>query len=125
MGLDMYLTGKKFIRRENPTEDGFPVSCHELDLGYWRKHPNLHGYIVQTFADGIDECQDIELTADNLRTLLSAIENDQLPPTSGFFFGVSDGSEKETDLAVIRAALTWREADDATAWRSVHYRASW
>jgi hypothetical protein len=23
------------------------------DLGYWRKHPNLHGYIINTFAEGV------------------------------------------------------------------------
>jgi hypothetical protein len=56
MGLDMYLTGEKFLMTRNLEEDGFRLRSKTLELGYWRKHPNLHGYIVQTFADGTDEC---------------------------------------------------------------------
>jgi len=59
MGLDMFLHGEKYFWGHNgkrPKEDGFEVKEHILELGYWRKHPNLHGYIVQTFADGKDEC---------------------------------------------------------------------
>ena len=53
MGLDMYLTGKKIVMdaRLDLREDGFPLGSKALDLGYWRKHPNLHGYLVQAFAD--------------------------------------------------------------------------
>jgi hypothetical protein len=29
----------------------------DREVGYWRKHPDLHGYIVETFADGVDACQ--------------------------------------------------------------------
>ena len=57
MGLDMYLEGRKSRYDKQETEDGFPLQTKVLELGYWRKHPNLHGYIVQEFADGVDECQ--------------------------------------------------------------------
>lgn len=69
MGLDMYLTGSKFLftnwehPEKNRKEDGIEIESVRLRLAYWRKHPNLHGYIVQTFADGKDECQEIELCA--------------------------------------------------------------
>ena len=131
MGLDMYLTGKKFIPTnwENPEanvkEDGFRVSERQLELGYWRKHPNLHGYIVQTFAEGVDECQNIELAADDLRAILAAIEYNVLPETDGFFFGNSDGSEKPEDLKIFTAALAWLEDKSDKTWRSVVYHASW
>ena len=61
MGLDMYLKGNKFYwtnwrePEKNLTEEGFKLTEKTLELGYWRKHPNLHGYIVKTFAEGVDE----------------------------------------------------------------------
>ena len=67
MGLDMYLTGEKYFfayppeEARIPHEDGFEVRSQILRLGYWRKHPNLHGYIVNNFADGEDNCQSIFL----------------------------------------------------------------
>lgn len=130
MGLDMYLTGKKnyppnWIDPENVMkEDGFRLSEKTLDLGYWRKHPNLHGYIVQTFAGGEDKCEPIELTPNNIRQIIAAIEKDELPETTGFFFGQSFkkgekneyGSyegQKAADLATFKAALEWLEASPA------------
>ena len=55
MGLDMNLFGDKYSFEKNETVDGFPVSSTMLDMGYWRKHANLHGFIVDTFAGGEDE----------------------------------------------------------------------
>lgn len=46
MGLDMYLLGKTYLWQnwENPDRDlkrdGFRVCQIELELGYWRKHPD-------------------------------------------------------------------------------------
>ena len=51
MGLDMYLTGEKFLTRQGTTtEDGYPVKERHLALGYWRKHPDLHGFIVLRYV---------------------------------------------------------------------------
>lgn len=143
MGLDMYLQGRKFQRtdwslseaeREATTrkEDGFKVSQIELDIGYWRKHPDLHGFIVENFADGVDECQEIDLVADDLRKILDAVGKDELPHTTGFFFG-SSGSpgdpyydeEKKRTLQVLTDAIAWLTTDDPENYRSVFYRASW
>lgn len=72
MGLDMYLNGSKFLFNDwsneanNQKEDGFRIKEKILQLGYWRKHPNLHGYLVREFMDGKDECQQIELDAEAL-----------------------------------------------------------
>ena len=74
MGLDMYLTGEKFVMSLKLQEDGFRLRSKTLELGYWRKHPNLHGYIVQTFAGGKDECQTIDLGPDHIRTLIAAVK---------------------------------------------------
>lgn len=128
MGLDMYLKGRKYIKyrpdQTQPKEDGYEITTRILRLGYWRKHPNLHGYIVSTFAQE-DDCQPILLDEECIEKIINAIETDQLPHTEGFFFGTSDGSEKENDLRVFKAALDWLRADDEECWRDIEYQASW
>jgi hypothetical protein len=131
MGLDMFLEGEKFLWKNhrkpelNPIEDGFAVKGRTLRLGYWRKHPDLHGYIVNTFADGKDECQDIELGPDELRQILAASEADKLPETSGFFFGKSQPEDKAATKEILEKAIAWLEEKEPNVSRSVTYRASW
>ncbi len=105
MGLDMYLK-----------------STNQTDLGYWRKHPNLHGYIVQNFAAGVDECQEIPLTVDDILKILKATISDDLPVTRGFFFGDSRPSDKIDTVRIFGDALTNLAITGQT---HVIYRASW
>ncbi len=131
MGLDMYLTGEKYLLTdyENPannlTEDGFPLERKFVRLGYWRKHPNLHGFIVETFALGEDTCQQINLDTDDIERIIEAVARDALPYTDGCFFGRSDGSEKADDLRILSAALEWLRTPETNVWRGVYYQASW
>jgi hypothetical protein len=124
MGLDMYLNGDKYLMNDRKRGDR---KSEQYDLGYWRKHPNLHGYIVQTFAEGIDECQAIELSADGIKKIIEAITNRHLPETTGFFFGTSDDSKDQIayDVEIFEDALKWLETEEPDVWRSVSYRASW
>jgi hypothetical protein len=132
MGLDMYLVGV-ISGDENNKEE-------VIEIGYWRKHPNLHGYIVNTFAGGKDDCNPIYLTVEDLHTILDAIENDSLPFTSGFFFGRSPNpksnnpeeiemykEQKEFDKLKFTEALDWLfcKGDEKTRTRRVLYEASW
>lgn len=130
MGLDMYLHGRKFYRsvvHQRPQEDGFDVVQKDLDLGYWRKHPDLHGFIVQEFADGQDNCQEIELDKDCLSKIITAVTDRLLPHTEGFFFGASltDEGQIIEDLSILQGALDWLEKPDEGVWKSVIYQASW
>jgi hypothetical protein len=137
MGLDMYLIGRKSVwnNHEKPEldrkEDGFDVDAVELSIGYWRKHPNLHGFIVQTFADGVDECQRIELDSDALVKIMAAVKDKKLPETTGFFFGRSatEDAEREEeikgDLEILGKALAWVEQPVERESRSLIYQASW
>lgn len=109
MGLDMYLNGVE-------------IDGSEAELGYWRKHPNLHGFIVETFAGGVDECQKIPLTTEDLALVLAATTKDILPTTSGFFFGVSSPEDREDTLRIFHSALDWMSKDPK---RQVFYQASW
>jgi len=127
MGLDMYLTGEKFVMSLKLQEDGFRLRSKTLELGYWRKHPNLHGYIVQTFAGGKDECQEIALGVLQLRAIIAAVKAQELPDTNGFFFGVSDSSQErmEEDIAIFEKSLAWLETSEPGVVRFIKYRASW
>lgn len=122
MGLDMYLTGERCFMEIRQNRQ---LSSERYRFGYWRKHPNLHGYIVQEFADGIDDCREIDLTESELRQVLQAIETKALPHTEGFFFGESDGSEAEEDQRIFTEALDWLAASDEDALRFITYQASW
>lgn len=133
MGLDMYLRGEKSLSTwndKNPRfEDDKRVCEVVVELGYWRKHPNLHGFIVNQFAEGVDECQPIELSEEDIEQILLAIDAKQLPETSGFFFGQSDDSEeqREVDRKIFKDALEWvrTRTPGSGEWKTVVYRASW
>tara|TARA_R110000737_G_scaffold109035_1_gene141918 strand:- start:277 stop:708 length:432 start_codon:yes stop_codon:yes gene_type:complete len=143
MGLDMYLTGSKYNSTWQKKEDGsyeevdrplledkYPIESFEVELGYWRKHGDLHGMIVETFADGVDECQPIALSKDDLRLIIDAVKKDQLVKDhSGFFFGNSteNGSYSEESKAEtiksFELAMEFLEKD--LNCEKVTYRASW
>lgn len=125
MGLDMYLTGKRYFH--NRQRQRGERKSEQYDLGYWRKHSNLHGFIVDTFADGVDECQEIDMSADRIRLVIQAIQDRALPETTGFFFGTSSATAEQFahDVRIFEGALKWLETEEHDVWRSVTYRASW
>jgi adenylate cyclase len=125
MGLDMYLTGTIYTMTF-PRKRG-ERKAELFDLGYWRKHPNLHGYIVQAFAEGKDECQEIPLNDEDIRQIMQAVKDKALPYTTGFFFGGSEGTaaERKEDLDIFQGAIDWLATEEKDTIRSVSYRASW
>tara|TARA_X000001316_G_scaffold12110_2_gene5594 strand:- start:965 stop:1381 length:417 start_codon:yes stop_codon:yes gene_type:complete len=138
MGLDMYLTGNALEARsegKRPKRDGFDIIATRLDLGYWRKHRMLHGYIVQNFADGVDDCRRIELEEEDLSqieiALLKWADNSAaLPKTEGFFFGDDEGDEyyrkrAKEDAGMFREARRWLQKKQDDVRKSVEYAASW
>lgn len=96
------------------------------ELAYWRKHPNLQGYMENLWeakgrpglddanmgGDGMSDfnCIPLELNSDDLNDLEDAVRGSGLPNTVGFFFGSdSDDYYKQQDLEFISKA---REALD-------------
>lgn len=121
MGLDMYAQVTKH-QPELAVDFDPPESTQ---LHYWRKHPNLHGWMEALYREkgGVDEsfnCVNLQLTEDDLDRLEADIKAKLLPPTSGFFFGESDGSEIEDDLKFVAKA---REA--IAAGLTVFYSSWW
>ena len=132
MGLDMYLDGKiyffsSYLDEDNTPrmEDGRPVTSITIKLGYWRKHPNLHGYIVNNFASGVDDCSPIVLSSEDILKVIDAVKANSLPDTSGFFFGKSDSAYDEETLAIYNDALSWLNKKTENESRQVVYQASW
>lgn len=128
MGLDMFLYGRKHLMGGETEEDGFTVIEKRLGMGYWRKHPNLHGYIVDTFGKGIDECQEIDLGPEDVERIIEAIKKKELPNTEGFFFGTSKGTEEEDQqsINVFQKALEWLNTPcNNQEFRTIYYQASW
>jgi hypothetical protein len=95
------------------------------ELAYWRKHPNLHGWMERLYrAQGGEDAfngVELELTWEDLDALEQDILNQQLPETQGFFFGdASDNYYREQDLKFIQEARA-----DLFLGLKVFYNSSW
>lgn len=136
MGLDMYAyVATKAGQREEFYETAeFNESTHELEsktvakpreIMYWRKHPNLHGWMKKLWEakgnSGEFNGDELELTWEDLDMLEEDINNNYLPSTSGFFFGNNaDDHYKEEDLKFIRNAKA-----ELILGLHVFYNSSW
>lgn len=107
MGLDMYAY--KTMAKPEKEVDFDVINFGESEIHYWRKHANLHGWMQDLYYKKGGEhesfnCVNLLLTETDLDNLEYDIKNGNLPNTSGFFFGQSDGSENEDDLQFIEDA---------------------
>ena len=117
MGLDMYLTGKRYLWGFSDSPDRalidtlqplFPelkgkrikeISC---EMMYWRKANHIHKWFVDNIQDGVDECKEHYVPVEKLQELLTVCRTvlasrgkpnaesnaaALLPTASGFFFG--------------------------------------
>jgi hypothetical protein len=129
MGLDMYAyrTSVQISKPVDFQEEvyGDTIQGEKQDLHYWRKHPDLHGWMEKLYyqkggqAESFN-CSPVELTLDDLYILEADIKYAKLPETEGFFFGKSYGDESEDDLKFIKAARQAIEEGDR-----VFYDAWW
>ena len=107
MGLDQYANARKGEPKKD--EDGYTYYEDSMELGEWRKHPNLQGFMEGLYYDkggeGEFNCVDVELTLEDLDSLEKTLDNNALPETQGFFFGEnSDDRYAEQDRDFIVAA---------------------
>jgi len=123
MGLDMYALATK---AKPETDVDFSTKNFEQDeLQYWRKHPNLHGWMQNLYdAKGGTESNFngdcVVLDSQDLDNLEQDIKDGNLPDTSGFFFGQSGSDEDEDDLLFVSKA---REA--IKEGKTVYYTSWW
>ena len=107
MGLDQYANARK--GEPQTDEDGYTYYEDSMELAYWRKHPNLQGWMEDLYYEKGGEqefnCVDLELTLDDLDALEQSLDDEALPETVGFFFGEnSDDHYAEQDREFIREA---------------------
>lgn len=107
MGLDMYAFSIE--RDETRPQVDFKLGNNASQFHYWRKHPNLHGWMQQLYeAKGGTNpdfnCDPLILNIEDIDALEAAIKGEALPKTHGFFFGETTGEEKEDDLEFIKKA---------------------
>lgn len=120
MGLDMYLSKKTYVKHwEHNGDNNFEieVSKHSIpaehikperityvieEVGYWRKSNQIHNWFVRNVQDGEDNCNEYEVSKEDLETLLEVcnqvlanhdLAEELLPSQNGFFFGSTDYDE--------------------------------
>lgn len=102
MGLDMTV----YKTRADISAVDFPDPEDSVEVFYWRKHPDLHGWFQELYdaRGGIDRdfnCSNLQLTADDL-------DLNYHPGTTGFFFGATcpEHLEQDEDFKIVaRQAL--------------------
>ena len=128
MGLDMYALAV-------PKSDGWaPTSRINTELpetankiAYWRKFNALHGWMTQLYlslggSDAADfNCVPLQLTHEDLDALENDLDQQQLKPIPGFFFG--DQCIYQEDRDALRAFITL--ARDIIGTHHVFYNSWW
>lgn len=154
MGLDMYLTSKRYMSKYFDKEDSarieqvndiFGVKGDEdADYGaqevsfrvaYWRKANAIHKWFVDKCQDGVDECQETWLSREQLQELVDLCKEvlankekaaELLPSTNGFFFGSTDYDEFYFgDVEYTVERLEKILKDPAFMKCDFYYRSSW
>ena len=110
-----------------------PTVSKPRELAYWRKHPNLHGWMEKLWIEKTSRQTDrddrdsgfngieMELTWEDIERLEQAILGNDLPNTTGFFFGEpSCDYYRDQDLAFVRNAKA-----EIFCGLKVFYNSSW
>ncbi len=124
MGLDQYAYIANKVNNETNSS---------TELAYWRKHPNLHGWMERLWNEkgcpgleaGFNDIMfngiELELTFDDVVKLEEDIKNNKLPETTGFFFGNNrDEYYKAQDLEFVYEAKS-----RLFLGQKVFYNSSW
>lgn len=152
MGLDMYVTGKRFLWDFNddsqiiesvsklfPEIGNNRVKQIEAEFMYWRKANAIHKWFVDNVQEGNDDCGEYYLTEENLvslRDTCRAVLEDRsqaatlLPAQSGFFFGNTDYDDGyfddvERTLDWLNTILFVNKFDTKLQNWTLYYQSSW
>lgn len=150
MGLDMYLSAKRYLSEydENDKEvrtqvNAVPIPGKGLmqinevtaEAMYWRKANAIHAWFVKNVQNGVDDCGEYYVPKEmlgDLREICSEVLADLdkaeelLAPQSGFFFGSTAVDEYYiSDLRyTIEAIDRLLETDNMDRW-TFYYSSSW
>ena len=151
MGLDMYLTRKKYVKnwQHTPEEqkhnvkisrngrsiDSSKVMTIEFEEIYWRKANQIHEWFVKNIQKGIDNCAEYYVSSEQLANLLDDIlyslknkdhAESVLPTSKGFFFG-SDKYDEDYwhDLQITADELEELLSNNEALEDDFYYQSSW
>lgn len=160
MGLDMYLKADRHVsgwdHNKDPKEKELYkkilkiVGAEDLvtpdspslnvsaTVAYWRKANAIHSWFVQNLADGVDECQEVYVSSDDLQKLIDECQGaldlyeagklgeaeKAMQPVGGFFFGSTEIDDywAEDLKRTIHMLTPLLEVGDKFDF---HYQASW
>lgn len=154
MGLDMYLSAKKYmskyfdkadIEKIEKINDMFGVvGIEDGDYGaeevkfrvsYWRKANAIHQWFVDNCQEGEDDCREYWVSREQLQELIDICKQiieqpkkaeDLLPTRSGFFFGGTDYDEWYMhDVKFTAERLEKILKDPAFEKADFYYQSSW
>jgi hypothetical protein len=154
MGLDMYLSAKKYMSKYFDAADSEKIkSINEVfglegdedgDYGaqevtfrvaYWRKANAIHQWFVDNVQDGTDDCGEYHVTREQLKELAELCKQivaepkkagKLLPTRSGFFFGNTDYDEwYMQDMQHTADRIDKILADTAFTRCDFYYQSSW
>jgi len=154
MGLDMYLSAKKYMSRYFDEKDSERIKTvnelfgvegdEEGDYGaqevtfrvaYWRKANAIHQWFVDNVQKGVDDCDEYHVTREQLKQLMELCEQiiadkkkaeELLPTQSGCFFGNTDYDEWYME-DIERTIVRFKKilSDPAFEKAAFYYQASW
>jgi len=115
MGLDMYLSAKRYLSDYDDQDKEVIKAVETLPIKgrgvmrpkeicfeamYWRKANSIHAWFVDNVQEGEDDCKQYYVSIEQLKALIAlcrqVIETRDpmlMPPRSGFFFGSTDVDE--------------------------------
>lgn len=154
MGLDMYLSAKKYMSKHFDHEDSsrieginkifglegvededYGAKQVEFRIAYWRKANAIHAWFVDKCQGGVDECQETYISREQLQELLDtcnkileepALADELLPCRNGFFFGSTEYDEYYLqDLEYTVSRLERILKDPALTKMEFYYQSSW
>jgi hypothetical protein len=120
MGLDMFAYKAQNFQPSKPVDFQEELPSEIEEFFYWRKHPNLHGLMEQIYREKGGEndqfnCRPVQLTAEDLERIGLAVIDEQLPETSGFFFGESLDEDRKRDLKFLTESKRYLD-EGYTIW---------
>jgi hypothetical protein len=154
MGLDMYLSAKKYMSRYfDPADSEKIKTINEVfgiegdedgDYGaqevifrvaYWRKANAIHQWFVDNVQNGTDDCGEYGVTREKLEELMTLCEaiiaepkkaKTLMPTASGFFFGSTEYDDwYMQDIQHTADRIKKILADTAFTRCDFYYQSSW
>lgn len=143
MGLDMYLSRKRWITNKKEIEikgikniDPKNIRYITDEIMYWRKANGIHKWFVDNVQNGNDDCNEYVVEKEQLEKLINTIKEiietpekapKLLPTQEGFFFGdtnYDDDYFQELEETKKQLEKVLKE-DEENPFVSYLYQSSW